>query len=86
MILVLFGVHTMVWGVIVVTIRQRDVPSGLLGRVTSVYSLLDFSGAAAGSLLGGLFAQALGITAPYWIAAGVMVVVSAVAWRPLRAA
>ncbi|MBE1462519.1 hypothetical protein [Kibdelosporangium phytohabitans] len=31
-ILVLFGVHTMVWGVIVVTIGQRDVLSGLLGR------------------------------------------------------
>nr|WP_042196075.1 MFS transporter [Kibdelosporangium sp. MJ126-NF4]CEL22388.1 Antibiotic efflux protein [Kibdelosporangium sp. MJ126-NF4]CTQ89243.1 Antibiotic efflux protein [Kibdelosporangium sp. MJ126-NF4] len=85
-ILVLFGVHTMVWGVIVVTIRQRDVPDGLLGRVTSVYSLVDFAGAAVGSLLGGLFASSMGITAPYWIAAGTMVLISAVAWRPLREA
>ncbi|WP_202818923.1 MFS transporter [Actinosynnema sp. ALI-1.44] len=85
-VLVLFGVHTMVWGTIVVTIRQRDVPSGLLGRVTSAYSLVDFGGAAVGSLLGGAFARMLGITAPYWIAAVVMVLISAVAWRPLREA
>lgn len=76
----------MVWGVIVVTMRQRVVPDGLLGRVTSVYMLLDVGGAALGSLLGGLFAQALGVTAPFWIGAGVMVLICVAAWRPLRAA
>jgi MFS family permease len=85
-ILVIFGVHTMVWGVIVITMRQRVVPDGLLGRVTSVYLLLDLGGAAIGSLLGGLVAQALGITAPFWIAAGAMVTILAAAWRPLREA
>ncbi|WP_217281265.1 MFS transporter [Kibdelosporangium persicum] len=85
-VLVVFGVHTMVWGGIVLTIRQRTVPEGLFGRVTSVHLLLDFGGAAIGSLLGGLFAKSLGITAPYWIAAGVMVLISVAAWRPLRAA
>ncbi|MFC3986391.1 MFS transporter [Streptosporangium jomthongense] len=82
-ILVVFGTHAMVWGVIVVTLRQRAVPGGLLGRVTSAYALLDVSGAALGSLLGGVVAHALGITAPFWIAAGTMLVVLAVAWRPL---
>ncbi|RSM85037.1 MFS transporter [Kibdelosporangium aridum] len=85
-ILVVFGVHTMVWGVIVVTMRQRVVPDSLLGRVTSVYMLLDLGGAALGSLIGGLIAQALGVTAPFWIAAGVMVLICVAAWRPLREA
>ncbi|MGV9840393.1 MFS transporter [Nocardia niigatensis] len=82
-ILVLFGVHTMVWGVIVVTIRQREVPDELRGRVGSVYSLFDLGGAAIGSLLGGLVAQALGVVAPFWIAAAVMACATAAAWRPL---
>ncbi|MGI5289826.1 hypothetical protein ACQEVF_41700 [Nonomuraea polychroma] len=28
-VLVVFGIHTMVWGVIVATLRQRVVPGGL---------------------------------------------------------
>jgi MFS family permease len=83
-VLVIFGVHTMAWGVIVVTLRQRVVPGDLLGRVSSVYSLLDLGGAAIGSLLGGVFATVLGVTAPFWIAAGVMAAIAAAAWHPLR--
>lgn len=85
-ILVVFSIHTMVWGVIVASIRQRAVPSHLLGRVGSVYALLDLGGAALGSLLGGLFASAWEITAPFWIAAVVMAVIAVFAWRPLREA
>ncbi|MEU4214851.1 MFS transporter [Actinoplanes sp. NPDC026623] len=85
-ILIIFGIHSMVWGVIVVTMRQRVVPPGLLGRVASVYSLLDLGGAALGSLLGGLLAQIWGLTTPFWIAAAAMAVITAVAWRPLREA
>ncbi|HEX7745170.1 MAG TPA: MFS transporter, partial [Micromonosporaceae bacterium] len=82
-VLVVFGIHTMGWGVIVVTLRQRLVPAGLLGRVGSVYGLLDLGGAALGSLLGGLLARLLGVTGPFWIAAAVMAGIAAVAWRPL---
>lgn len=85
-VLVAFGIHTMVWGVIVLTLRQRLVPGGLLGRVGSVFGLLDVGGAALGSLLGGLFARLLGITGPFWIAAAVMAAIAAAAWRPLRRA
>jgi MFS family permease len=85
-ILIIFGMHTMVWGVIVVSLRQRVVPPNLLGRVGSVYSLLDLGGAAVGSLLGGLLAQRLGITAPFWIAAAAMVLIALAAWHPLRQA
>jgi predicted MFS family arabinose efflux permease len=85
-ILVVFGVHTMVWGVIVATLRQRAVPDHLLGRVTSVYSLIDLGGAALGSLAGGLLAHALGLTAPFLIAAALMVLVTMAAWTPLKEA
>jgi MFS family permease len=85
-VLVVFGVHTMVWGVIVTTLRQRLVPDRLLGRVTSVYALLDAGGATVGLFLGGVFARELGVTAPFWLAGAAMVVVTAAAWNPLRAA
>jgi predicted MFS family arabinose efflux permease len=86
LMIVLFGIHTTVWGVVVTTIRQRDVPSALFGRVTSVYSLIDLAGAAAGSLLGGLVATAFGLVATYAIAAAAMLLVLLAAWRPLRTA
>lgn len=84
--IVVFGVHTVVWGVVATTIRQRAVPSELFGRVTGVYSLVDVSGAALGSLLGGVVAQAYGLVATFWTAAAAMGVVAVCAWRPLGAA
>jgi MFS family permease len=85
-ILTVFGVHTTVWGVIVATLRQRIVPPHLLGRVGSVYSLLLLGGAALGTALGGGFARTWGLTTPFWVAAAVMALITAGAWRPLRAA
>ncbi len=82
-IMVLFGIHSTVWGVIVTTTRQQHVPDRLRGRVASVYSLFDLGGAAIGSLLGGLLAQTLGVTAPFWIAATIMTGVAVTAWKPL---
>ncbi|RKR89235.1 transmembrane secretion effector [Micromonospora pisi] len=83
-ILIVFGIHTMVWGVIVVTLRQRVVPRHLLGRVGSVYALLDLGGAALGSLLGGVLARTWGLTTPFWLAATAMAMITVAAWRPLR--
>jgi MFS family permease len=84
--LVVFGAHAMVWGAVVTSTLQRSVPDRLRGRVTGAYLLLQNGGAALGTLLGGACAAALGITAPFWIAAAVMAVVTALAWRPLRLA
>jgi MFS family permease len=84
--IVVFGVHTTVWGVVVTTIRQRDVPPAMYGRVTGVYSFLDLGGAALGSLVGGVVATAFGLVTTYWTAAVAMTLVAAVAWRPLQAA
>ncbi|MER7592080.1 MFS transporter [Micromonospora sp. NPDC127501] len=85
-VLVVFSIHAMVWGITVTSARQRVVPPHLRGRVGSVYALLDLGGAALGSLLGGLFASVWEITTPFWIAAAVMVTITVLAWRPLREA
>lgn len=80
-ILVLFGVHTVVWGVVVTSLRQRLVPDRLRGRVGSVYALLDLGGAAIGTLLGGLLAGVTSLTFPFWVAAAGLVVLTAAVWR-----
>lgn len=85
-VIVIFSVHAVVWGIVVTTIRQRVVPSALYGRATSVYALIDVSGAALGSLLGGLLAQGFGLLSTYWTAAAAMTVIAVAAWRPLGAA
>jgi len=80
-VLVAFGVHTMVFGVVIVSARQRLVPDRLRGRVGSVFAVLDLGGAAVGTLGGGLLAAATSLTAPYWVAAAGMTVLTAVVWR-----
>ena len=79
----LFGIHAVVWGTTSTTVRQRAVPSAYLGRVTSVYMLLNVGGAAIGSILGGLIAQQLGIVAPFWFAFIGSAVLLLVIWRTL---
>jgi Na+/melibiose symporter-like transporter len=85
-IIVIFGVQTMVWGVLAATIRQRAVPDHLRGRVGGVYALMESGGAALGWLLGALLAQLWAVTTPFWIAAFAMLAVVAAAWRPLSLA
>ncbi|MEU4422305.1 MFS transporter [Actinoplanes sp. NPDC024001] len=83
--LILFSTHGMIWGITVATLRQRLVPTHLLGRVGSVYALLESGGAAAvGSLIGGLLAGVWGLTTPFWLAAAAMAAIAILAWRPLR--
>ncbi|MGW6196390.1 MFS transporter [Kribbella sp. NPDC055110] len=79
-----FGVHAVVWGIVSTTTRQVATPDALMGRVNSVYLLASVGGAAIGSALGGVLAQQYGLAAPFAIAFVAMVVMTAVAWRPLR--
>jgi Na+/melibiose symporter-like transporter len=79
--LVVFGVHAMVWGVITASLQQRLVPDRLRGRVGSVFGLLALGGAALGTLAGGFLADATTLTAPFWLAAVGMVVLTATVWR-----
>lgn len=64
--LLIFGVHTGMWGTTVHTIRQRHVPLDLQGRVGSVYLLGLHGGIVIGTPIGGFLADGFGLTAPYW--------------------
>ncbi|MGC1210529.1 MAG: MFS transporter [Micromonospora sp.] len=81
-----WGVHTMVWGVLVVSLRQRLVPDRLRGRVNSVYSLADLGGAAVGTAAGGLIARATeSVVTPFWVAGGALAPLAVLVWRRMSA-
>lgn len=65
-----FGAHAAVWSTTSTTVRQRAVPSRLLGRVGSVYMLAVLGPLAIGTLVGGVLARWWGVTAPLWFAFG----------------
>ena len=62
----LFGAHASVWGATSATIRQRAVPQELQGRVNSVNTVGSFGGLVIGSGVGGLLAEHVRLTAPFW--------------------
>ncbi|SHJ42989.1 Predicted arabinose efflux permease, MFS family [Nocardiopsis flavescens] len=67
--LAVYFAHTLVWNVLAVSVRQRAVPAALLGRVGSVTRMAGLLGLALGSVLGGLLAGWLGMSAPFGVAA-----------------
>lgn len=79
-----FGAHAFVWGTTSITIRQRAVPPELQGRVGSVNTVGVFGGLVVGSGVGGLLAQAYGVTAPFWFAFAGSAVFVVLIWRELR--
>jgi MFS family permease len=81
LVMFVFGVHAAVWGSTSLTVRQRAVPSRLLGRVNSVYLLGSIGAIAIGTLLGGALAQRWGVTAPFWFAFVGSAVITVVMWR-----
>lgn len=83
------GFVTTLWNIVTVGLRQELVPSALLGRVSSVYRLLGWGLIPLGALAGGQVAHALGLRAPYLVAAAVRGIALVVAlpvlvraWRP----
>jgi MFS family permease len=78
-----FGVHAIVWGAVATTARQRATPPDLLGRVGSVYALASVTGSTTGALLGGFLATAFGLLVPFWLAFGLVAVMTVLAWRRL---
>jgi predicted MFS family arabinose efflux permease len=63
-----FGAHAFVWGTTSQSVRQRAVPTGFQGRVSSVYLMCVSGGLVIGAALGGVLADAWGLTAPFWFA------------------
>ncbi|MGW8527275.1 MULTISPECIES: MFS transporter [Nocardiopsidaceae] len=82
-VMVVFGVHAVVWGTAATTVRQLLIPDRLLGRVGGVYRLADLGGAALGAVLGGLVAEGVGLLAPFWLAAAAVGLLCVISWKPL---
>jgi MFS family permease len=76
-----FGVHGSLWGIVGSSLRQRLTPPEMLGRVGSSMLFVAAGGNCVGALLGGVIAGRFGLTAPYWVAFVVAVIVSATTWR-----
>jgi predicted MFS family arabinose efflux permease len=79
-----FGAHAFVWGTTSITIRQRAVPTALQGRVGSVNSVGVYGGLVIGSAIGGVLAQAFGVTAPFWFGFAGSAVFVVLIWGELR--
>ncbi|TMS00012.1 MFS transporter [Nonomuraea basaltis] len=62
------GFVTTLWNLVTVSLRQEIVPSGMLGRVNSVYKMLGWGLIPLGALAGGVVAHAFGLRAPYLVA------------------
>lgn len=83
-VMLVFGVHAMVWGTTSTTVRQQAVPEQLLGRVASVYAIGSVGALSFGTLLGGVIAQRFGVMAPFWFAFVGSAVITAIMWRSFR--
>jgi predicted MFS family arabinose efflux permease len=79
-----FGAHAFIWGTTSVAVRQRAVPMALQGRVGSVNLVGVYGGLVIGSAIGGVLAQHLGVTAPFWFAFFGSVVFVVLIWHQLR--
>jgi MFS family permease len=59
------GFTTTLWNVVTVSMRQREVPTEMFGRVNSVYRMLTWGTRPLGALAGGFIAHAAGLRAPF---------------------
>lgn len=82
-IMVGFGAYAFVWTTISTTVRQRLVPLPLQGRIAAVNMVGVFGGLVIGQILGGILAQAFGITAPWWFAFAGSALTLAIVWRSI---
>jgi MFS family permease len=82
-VMVAFGAHAGIWGTTSTTIRQRAVPSDMLGRVTGVYLLGMVGSLVVGQTLGGLIARGWGVTAPFWFGFVGSAAMTVLLWRQM---
>ncbi len=64
-------------------LRQRVIPNELLGRVGNVFRFFIFGAIPVGALVGGILVEAVGLRAPFAVAAGLQVLVVALLAPPL---
>ena len=56
------------------SLRQRIVPDRILGRLVATFRMLGWGALPLGALLGGIVGEALGLTAVFWAAAAMSIV------------
>jgi MFS family permease len=76
------GYSVSMWNVVAVSLRQRTVPGHLLGRVNSVYRMINWGLFPVGAIAGGFIASAFGLRAPYLVG-GIIIGVGAIAALPV---
>ena len=84
--LAVFAAGTVVWNSLWASYGQRQVPSGLLGRVGAAQRMVGLLTAPLGAALAGLAAAAYGTVPVAGAAAGTFALVTLAAWRTLRPA
>jgi hypothetical protein len=72
------------WNVLSMSLRQQLVPENLFGRVHGAWRALVWGALPVGSWLGGVIAAQAGLRAPWFVGAGLYVVVVAFAFPALR--
>jgi Na+/melibiose symporter-like transporter len=77
----LVGLLTVIFNVILGSLRQALTPDRLLGRVISAFRLFGYGVVPLGSLLGGVLARSFGLRAPF-VVAGVVIPVAALLCLP----
>jgi MFS family permease len=83
--IVVTGMGSSLWNVITMSLRQRIVPSRLLGRVTGIYRMVGLGAIPIGAAAGGAVAQATSVRAAYVAAGLVLAGATVAAVLPLRA-
>ncbi|WP_330439401.1 MFS transporter [Micromonospora sp. NBC_00821] len=84
--LAVFAGGTVVWNSLWASYGQRQVPSGLLGRVGAAQRMVGLLTAPLGAALAGLAAAAYGTAPVAGAAAATFALVTVAAWRTLRPA
>jgi hypothetical protein len=56
-----------VWNIVTVSLRQQVIPTGLFGRVNSVYRWIGTGSTAIGALIGGQIAFNINLRAPFLV-------------------
>jgi predicted MFS family arabinose efflux permease len=79
--LLAYGFASAGWDVIAVTLRQRETPDRLFGRVNSAYRFVQWGSMPLGAIMGGALADAFGLRAP-WVVGGALVVLATLGSLP----
>ncbi|AUG80735.1 MFS transporter [Kitasatospora sp. MMS16-BH015] len=77
----LYGAASISWGIATVSLRQRLVPTALLGRVTMAHQMVYGAGLTLGAAIAGFLASAGGIRLPFYAGALLLAVIALVPTR-----